>query len=384
MVAVMVVFCLGSVICALAESFGLLIVGRLLQGVGAGAIPLAFGIIKDNFPPDRIPGSVGFVASLVGIGAGAGVLLSGPIIDLLSISWLFWGPACVAAIDALVLILLVPETPSRSSGGVNWLGAALLAGGLGAVLLALAELGASGVDSATGWLFAVSSVCLLVLWFYSERRSPHPLVNLTTMRRPGIWTANAAGFLVGLGTYVGFIEIPKFAQTPVSTEYGFGASVTESGLYLLPWTLLILVAGQFTGVLDRRFGARMPLLAGTALSSISFVMLFFLHGSSVDFFLASTVMGVGIGLALGALSNLTIESAPVGEVGVATAINLVVRLMGGALGAQAAGALLDSEMSAGYPTEHGYALTFGFTAVALGAAFTIGLLAPRKSSPLVL
>lgn len=381
LIAVMVVFVAGCVVCALAESLGPMVAGRLIQGVGAGAVPLAFGVIHDSFPPARAPGAVGFIASLVGIGAGAGVVLAGPIVDLASIRWLFWGPGAVASLAAVAVFLFIPERAERSPGRVNWPGAVLLSAGLTALLLALTQIGSWGPGSVRVWLTFVAGGGLLALWYRSELRAEHPLIRPQTIRRRGVWVANACGFLVGFGTYLGFVEIPKFAQAPSSVGYGFGASITESGLYLLPWTLFVLVAGQLTGVLDRRFGPRLPLLLGTALAAASFLLLFFVHGTPIEMLLASALMGIGLGLALGALPNLTIESAPGDEVAVASAVNLVLRLIGGALGAQAAAAILDRNQAVGLPTEWGYQLTFALTTVAAAAAFAIALAAPRRRLP---
>ena len=378
LIGVMAIFAFGSVVCALADSLGMLIAGRLVQGIGAGAVPLAFGVIHDTFPPARAPGSVGFIASLVGIGAGAGVLLSGPIVDLASIRWLFWGPALIACLDAIAVYLVIPEPARRAAGRVNWVGAALMASGLALLLLALTQVGSWGPGSWRVWATFAAGAALLALWYRSELRSPHPLIRPATVRLRGVWVANACGFLIGFGTYLGFVEIPKFAQAPSGGGYGFDASVTESGLYLLPWTLLVLLAGQLTGVLDRLYGPRLPLLLGTALATASFTLLFFAHGSPLEVLLASAVMGVGLGLALGALPNLTIETAPADEVAVASAVNLVLRLIGGALGAQTAAAILDRHQAGGLATEWGYQLTFAVTAVTAALAFAIALAAPRR------
>jgi MFS family permease len=378
LIAVLLVFACGSVVSALATSLPTMVAGRLIQGVGAGAVPLAFGIIGDTFPARHAAGGIGFVSSLIGVGAGAGVVLAGPILSVSSIHWLFWGPAAIAVLTAAAVRLFVVDSPVRAAGGVNWTGALLLGSGLATVLLAITQFASWGPASPGVWLSAAVGALLLGLWVRSESRSEHPLVDMTTMRIRGVWTANVCAFLVGLGTYVSFIEIPKLVQAPVASGYGFGASVTESGLYLLPWTCMILVAGQFTGVLDRRYGSKPPLVLGTSLTLLAFGLLVAAHGEPLELLVSSAVMGAGIGLALGAMANQTIASVRADQSGVASAVNLVMRLVGGAVGAQAAAAILDRSRVGELATEHGYMLTFAFSGVALAAAVLAALASPSR------
>src|SRR5690349_16060614 len=100
MVVVLVVLCISTVLCALATSLAVMLVGRILQGAAGGIFPLAFGIIRDEFPRERVAGAVGIMSALAGVGGGAGVVLAGPIADNLSFHWLFWLP----------LVPLVPAT----------------------------------------------------------------------------------------------------------------------------------------------------------------------------------------------------------------------------------------------------------------------------------
>ena len=113
--------------------------GASLQGAAGGIFPLAFGIIRDEFPRERVAGAIGLMSALLAVGGGAGVVLAGPIVDHLSYHWLFWLPL-VPLITVTVLVhLLVPESPIRVPGRVNGAGALLMSVGLGAVLLAVSE-----------------------------------------------------------------------------------------------------------------------------------------------------------------------------------------------------------------------------------------------------
>ena len=121
-------FSVGGVVCALAQSIGVLIAGRVIQGVAGGVFPLAFGIIRDTFPPERVASGLGLVSAIFGIGGGIGLPLSGVIVDNLDVEWLFW-IGLIALPAALAAHRLVPPSPARRAHAVDWLGAALLSRG---------------------------------------------------------------------------------------------------------------------------------------------------------------------------------------------------------------------------------------------------------------
>src|SRR5918912_1534346 len=107
MVLVLVVLCAAKVVSALATSLPVMLVGRVLQGAAGGVFPLAFGIIRDEFPRPRVAGAVGVMAALAGVGGGAGVVLAGPVVSHLSYHYLFWLPLLplVAATVAIHLFV---------------------------------------------------------------------------------------------------------------------------------------------------------------------------------------------------------------------------------------------------------------------------------------
>src|SRR5436853_5660784 len=108
---VLMLLALGTLISALASSLGVMIVGRLIQGAGGGIFPLAFSIIRDEFPNERVPGSIGLVSSLLGIGGGAGVVLAGVVTQNLSYHWLFWFPLGLIVLTAFLTWRYIPESP---------------------------------------------------------------------------------------------------------------------------------------------------------------------------------------------------------------------------------------------------------------------------------
>ena len=377
---VLALLSVGTLVSALASSLPLMLVGRVIQGAAGGIFPLAFGIIRDEFPRERVAAAIGLMSALLGVGGGAGVVLAGPIVDHLSFHYLFWLPLIPVVIATVATHLFVPESPVRVPGacelGRRW---PLMSVGLAAVLVAVSE------TANWHWLSAKTLACigvglvLLALWVRSESRSDHPLVDMGMMRIRGVWTTNAVALLLGFGMYSSFILLPQFVETPTRAGYGFGASVTGAGLFMVPSTLAMLIVGSQTGRLEKLFGSKPPLLAGGVLALASFLMLAFTRGARWEIYVAAALLGSGIGLAFAAMANLIIENVGPEQTGVATGMNTVTRTVGGGFGGAATASVIAGTVGvSGYPSAHGYTAAFTLCAVALAVGLVVGLRIPQR------
>ena len=374
----LLVLAAGTLLAAVADSLEVLVAARVIQGVAGGIFPLAFSIVRDEFPPDQVAGSIGLISSILGIGGGVGLVLGALIVEHLSWHWLFWLPLFVTVLAAVATWRFIPESPVRSPGHVNWLAAALMTIGMSCVLIAISE------TTVWGWggkktiaLFALGlGVC--VAWIAVELRSREPLVDMALMRVRGVWTTNLAAFLLGAGMYASFIVFPQFAQLPKSTGFGFGASVVVSSVYLLPAALGMGLLGTAAGRIAHRFGSKPALLAGSAITAVAFVWLAVAHGHPYDFLISATVLGIGIGLAFAALGNLIVQAVPPSQTGVATGMNTVMRTLGGALGGQLSATFIVDHTADGLPTVTGFVDTFVMAALFLVVCVLAGLLIPGR------
>jgi EmrB/QacA subfamily drug resistance transporter len=380
LVGVLVVLGVGTLMSALATSLPMLIAGRVVQGIGGGIFPLAFGIIRDEFPRERVAGGIGLMSAILGIGGGAGIVLAGVIVQHLSYHWLFWFPLVAVAVAAVASALFIPESPVKAPARISWGAAALLSGGLAAVLLAVSQASSWGWGSARTLGLAAAGLVLLAAWVRFELASPEPLVDMRVMRLRGVWTTNLAGFLLGFGMFSSFILVPQLVELPTSTGFGFGASVTGAGLFLLPSTITMLLVGPMAGRLEHRFGSKPPLVAGSAFAAAAFVLLAVAHGSRADIYIASGLLGVGIGLAFAAMANLIVVAVPPDQTGVATGMNTIMRSIGGALGTQVIASILTANVVAatGLPAEHGFTLAFWLAAAALAVGVVAALAIPGR------
>jgi EmrB/QacA subfamily drug resistance transporter len=382
LVVALAVLGLGTLIAALATNIGVMIAGRVIQGCGGAIFPLAFGIIRDEFPRARVVGGIALISAILGVGGGLGIVLAGPITDSLSYHWLFWIPLVLVAIATVATLLFVPESPVKAPGRVNWAGAALLSGWLVCLLVAISEGPTWGWGSARTVSLFVAAVILLVAWIYNEQHAAEPLVDMDMMRVRGVWTVNAAAFLVGAGMYSSFILIPDFTETSPSAGYGFGASVTQAGLFLAPATVMMLLISPLAGRLGSRMGSRVPLILGSGATCVAFAFLGLAHSERWQIYVSSAILGAGIGLAFASLANLIVEAVPREQTGVATGMNTVMRSLGGSIGAQiGATVLAGSVVAGGLPTERGFTVAFFLAAAACGLAMLASFAVPRPSHP---
>lgn len=378
---VLAVLCAGTALAAVASSIGVLIAARVIQGVGGGIFPLAFGIIRDEFPREKVAGAIGLMSALLGIGGGLGIVLAGVIVDNLSYHWLFWFPLAAVVIAAVATHLFVPESPIKVPGKINWAAALLMSLGLAGVLLAVSE------GSSWGWLSAktvglfVLGLVVLAAWVRTELRSTVPLVDMNMMKIKGVWTTNVVALLLGVGMYSSFILVPQLVQQPESTGYGFGSSVTEAGLFMVPSALFMIVAGSFAGRLETRFGSKPPLMVGTAFTAGSFLLLIVAHEVKAGIYASSVLQGIGIGLAFASLANLIVQNVRQDQTGVATGMNTVMRSLGGAIGGQIAAAILAAQVVGGRPSEDGFTIAFVFCFVALLVGLATSVLIPGRLRP---
>ena len=368
----------GTLLAALAGSITILIVARVIQGIGGGVLPLAFGIVRDEFPGHKVTGAVGVIAALAAVGAGLGIVLAGPIVAVLDYHWLFWFPMIVLGATAVAAFVVVPESVVRTAGKIDWLAAALLSAWLVALILGISQGPSWGWLSASVLGLIAAGLVIAVLWVWVEARSDHPLIDMKMMRIPTVWTTNLVALLFGVAMYAVLAFLPEFLQTPSSAGYGFGASVTRSGLIVLPLSLVMFVFGLLSGRLSQRYSARLVLLAGALITAAGLVFLTFLHSQEWVILLETGLVGGGFGLAFAAMSSLVVEAVPPDQTGVASGMNANIRTIGGSLGAAVMSSIVTaSAHNGGLPTEAGYTWGFAFLALsALGAA-AASLAVPR-------
>ncbi len=368
----------GCVVAAVAPNVGVLIAGRVIQGLGGAVFPVSFGILRDELPPARVPSAIGGLSAVIAVGGGLGVVLAGPVVAALDWRALFWIPALVVAGTFALTLRFIGESPARARGSINWLAGALLSGWLIALILPLSKAPAWGWTSTRVVVPLLAAAVLIVAWVLVELRSAEPLIDMQMMRLPAVWTTNLVALLFGAGMFATYAFLPQFLQTPRSTGYGFGTTVTGAGLAMLPMLVTMAVAGFVSGPLTAYVPTKVQLLLGTATAALSCGGLTLFHGAYWQVAVATGVFGVGLGLTFTAMVNLIVHTVPAGQTAVASGMNANIRTIGGSLGAAVASAVITAhETPAGLPLESGYTYAFATLTAMLAAAAVIAIFVPR-------
>jgi MFS family permease len=378
--AVMTVFCAGSLLCALGGSLPLLVVGRVLQGVAGGVFPLAYGVIRDTFPPATRMRAVGTLSVSLGVGAALGPAVAGVIVDHAGPAAIFW-VGVVGGLPALAAFRIVPSPSVRPRPPIDWAGAATLAGWLATLVVLMTQGEQFGWTSGRTLALAGATAVLFWAWQAVEERRPAPLVDLRMLRRRTVALSNGAAFFVGWGIFMAYVPLSPIAQAPRSTGYGFGWSVTAAGALLIPHGLAQIAAGPWTGGLCGRLGSRRVLALGAGINALTMMGIAEVHGSPASLLVGGAVLGLGQALSLTAMANLVVDAVPREQVGVATGVNTVMRAIGMALGSAVSAAILAASVRPGavLPAEHGYVVAFGIAAAVTAAAVACALGLPRHA-----
>ena len=377
------IFFAGCVGAAFAWNLWSLIAFRALAGAGGALFPLAFAIIRDEFPPERVQVGIGVMSAVFGIGGGFGIVLSGVIVDHFSWRLLFVFGSIPVGLSILLVHRYVPESPIRTPSRVDVPGALLLSGALIALMIGLTEGEKWGWTSPAVVGLALLSLTFFVLWGLVELRVPEPMVDLAMLAYRPILLTNVTTLISGFALFSCFVLIPAFVAAPESRGYGFGASATVAGLYLLPSSVAMLFSGPLAGVVGRRFGPKWPLAGGMAIAGLSAAVFATAGGESVNVLAASAALGFGVGAAFAAMVSLIAANVDPRETGVATGMNTVIRMVGSVIGSQLGAAVLTAHTIPGtsMPNESAFSWAFGLAAGAAFIAAAIALSIARRPLP---
>lgn len=368
------IFLAGSIGAIFAWHIGVLIGFRILQGCGAAVFPLAFAIIKDEFPAEKIGVGIGAVSAVFGVGGGLGLSLSGVLIDHLGWRWLFIVGAFGVAVAVILVHLFVPESPIKTPSRLDVPGALLLAGGLLSLLIALTEGESWGWTSGRTLGLLALAGGMFVAWVRVETAVAEPLVDMRMMMHRPVMLANLIGLIAGFALFGSFVLVPTLLQLPRGlpselgqlVDYGFGASATKTGLYLLPAAVTGFFTGPLSGVLSSRWGPKWPLSIGMALGAAGLAMLALKHEEPWHIVLGMLVLGGGLPMTFAAMANIIVDSVRPIETGVATGMNTVMRTIGGVIGGQAGAAILTAQTigDSDVPAESAFTAAFSVSAAA--------------------
>ncbi|MFD7921395.1 MFS transporter [Streptomyces sp. NPDC059740] len=373
----------GSVVCALSSTVVPMIIGRGLQGMGMGMLPLGIALLRDVVPAEKLSSSIALVSASMGIGGGLGLPLASAVAQYADWRWLFWGSAVLAAVIAVLIRFLIPDVPAAASGQrFDAPGALGLAAGLVCLLLAVSKGAEWGWGSAgTLGLFA-AAVVVLLLWGAWELRTRDPLVDLRTTARPRVLMTNVASVFVGVGMYANMLIVPQLLQFPAATGYGLGQSMLAAGLWMAPGGIMMMIVSPLGGKLTDARGPKFTLISGVLVIAVGYGLALAVMGGAWGLMLVCMVVNSGVGLAYGSMPALIMSSVPLSETAAANGFNTLMRSLGTSVGAAVIGAVL-SQLTVG-PVGHRLTSESGFrTGLLIGCGVALVAAALAAAIPAV-
>ncbi|WP_246851923.1 MFS transporter [Patulibacter sp. SYSU D01012] len=382
LIVALAAFTVGSAVSAIGSSLGVVVSGRVLQGVGGGIFPLCFAIARDELPSEKVAVGIGAISAVLSVGGTLGLVLGGLLLDHASYHWIFWVGAILGVAGTAGAYLAVPESPVRVPGKVDVRGALVFGVGIVIPLLAISKANDWGWGSARVVGMILGGLAILAAWVLLQSRTAEPIAHVPTLRRPAVLFTNLATVLVGFGMFGSFVVLPQLLQSPEATGYGFGLDATTSGLVMVPGGLISMFAAPLSGRMGAKVGSHVPLAIGGALSAAGLLMLAELHGSIGLIIVGFAVSSVGIGLAFAAMPNLIVDAVSAARTGEATGFNTVMRSVGSSLGSQLVVTVLTGSAIAGspLPTDGGYTDAFAMLAGVTLVAGVVAALVPRMAA----
>ncbi len=351
--AAVVIFVLGSLVSAVATSMGVLIIGRAVQGLGAGGlIALTLAIVGDIVSPRERGRYQGLFGAVFGISSVLGPLLGGFFTESLSWRWVFWINVPLGLVALLTIQRTLHLPKKRVEHSIDYVGAALIVAAVSAILL-VTVWGGNEYEWNDPLIvgLAVLGVALIGVFVAWELRVPEPLLPMRLFKNPVFSNTSAVSFLFGIAFFGGIIYLPVYLQV----VRGYGP--TASGLLLLPLVLGIFITSTGSGLLITRTG-RYKIFPVVGLGIIAAAM-FWLSTLQVDtpmwnVSLRVFVLGFGLGLVIQTLVVAVQNAVAPRDLGVATSSNTFFRSMGGAIGTAVFGsvltATLTSSLAAQFPS----------------------------------
>ncbi|MGW0246178.1 MFS transporter [Nocardia goodfellowii] len=333
---------LGGIVCALASSVAVMIVGRGMQGIGMGIIPLGISALREVLPEKRVSSAIALMSSSMGVGAAFGLPLAAAVAEHASWRVPFSATAALSAVVAGLIWWLVPavDVVRNTADRFDYLGAVGLSTALICLLLAISKGGSWGWASALTIGLFVTAGLTFPIWGWWELRVGAPLVDLRVAARPRVLLTNLASVVVGFAMYVQSLIVPQLRRLPEDTGYGLGQSMLEMGLWMAPAGFVMMAVAQLGARLTVAQGPKFTLSAGSGVIAIGYFSSTLWMNSTGGLLAVSCLVQSGIGLAYGAMPTLIMSAVPDSETASANSFNTLMRSIGTSLAAAVVGVVL--------------------------------------------
>jgi MFS family permease len=351
-----------------------MLVIRIIQGIGMSMFPIAFGIIREQFPRSKLAIGQGIISSMFATGAVIGLVAGGHIIQNFG-----WQSTFFSIIPAVIVLLVIitrfihvdePHLQSKTEKSENnpknkldIQGAITLTVSISAFLMALTmmETGDNS-DSLSMVGLVVIGIVYLILFSIIEKRSSSPIVSMKILANKTILSANLLVMIVGLSMFMVFQTIPVLVRSP--SPLGFGEDPLMTSNVQLPFALVLLIFGPTAGFIISKLGSTKPIIIGSIISTIGFADLFINHSTGLMVSISLAILSTGLSLTNVGAMNVIMLATPKKDMGVSLGMSTLIRIIGASIGPAMAGMYMQTHKTSlpgivgSFPTSDSYNLIF--------------------------
>jgi MFS family permease len=391
LLVIMGVYAVGVTVGGLTTDFYSFIIARGMQGVGISMFPIAFSVIREQFPKSRLAIGQGVITSMFASGSILGLLIGATIaeyfgwrttfLSILPIAILLpivvWKFARIGKVHSDWMTTMSPQQQDTGSAdnkkSLDVLGAATLAATITLFLLSLTfiEMGTTGNNStqSISQLAILSAGCIaaFVAFLVVEKRTIHPLIDLKLLRNKILLFANIMMIILGFSMFMVFQTIPILAESPPPA--GFGDSITGAAMIQLPFSIILLIFGPTSGYIVSKLGSIRPAIMGYAINALGFFMLATFHSQPWMVSVALAVISTGLSLGSVGLMNIVLIATPYKNMVTSIGMTSLLRIVGSSVGPAVAGVLMQvwqitvQGHGGSFPSPESYTLIFLMAAI---------------------
>ena len=414
---IMLIYIIGITLGGLSSNITFLVVARVIQGIGISMFPIAFGIIRDQLPKDKLAIGVGVFSSMFAAGSVVGLALGANITENFGWRTTFFSIVFVAIGLWLIIRrfihdnqdsgeeihspepdifhdlsnkeIKVPETRSKMNSNTKTLdikGTITLAISITSFLMVLSYSQTDNIENSQIMAFLAVGAISLVLFVIIEKRSESPLINLQLMTNKLILSANIILVIAFLTMFTVFQTIPVLVRSP--EPLGFGENVITTANIQLPFMIVFLLFAPSSGFIVSKMGNVKPTLIGTIVSAIGFFSLFIYHSSGVLVATNLAIIAGGLSLMQVGGFDIILQSTPRKFSGISLGMTVLFNLIGGSVGAAVAGIYMQAnqvfvnDVTGSFPSADSYNLIF-FTIALISLVPVVLSIFIRKKLPLL-
>jgi MFS family permease len=363
MIILILIYTVGLIISPFSSNFFMLLISRILQGIGISVFPVTFGLVREQFPREKLAISQGIISSMFAGGSVLGLAIGGTIVQLYDWRLTFFSIIPIAICLIIIIIRFIPPDKKEieiskpknedSYQKFDLRGSILLGSSIISFLLFITFLRTNSIDTneellesiripITSLFFLIVFIASFIAFLMYERRTKFPLIASSLFLDRRILSSNIILLIVGMSMFTIFQTLPILAQSPYPV--GFDDNAIQMSLVQMPFALVLLILGPLAGFIITRIGQTTPLVIGTLAMSFGFCLLLLMRLNEFYISIYLVIISIGISLTNVSSTNIVMVQSTYQQIGISLGISNLLRIIGSSIGPTIAGLFMQTHL----------------------------------------